>query len=119
MAILQILYVLEQNIAPDYLDAARAAIEFICTIGIYTGIMLGFQQWSHATVISAPRQKSMEDYEKQIMEDSDSSNSITASTRSSYHNRAHSPPPPQQQFRYSVPEGAPSAQQVHMWMPSR
>ena len=109
-AIVQIAYVLEMHLYPKYLNAATSIIEFICIVGIYTGLLVGFQQWSRSGFISGPKD-TVEDYERQMVTN-DSTISSAPSVRSQ-HATFHSPG--QQQMRYSVPEGAAASQQVHMW----
>ncbi|BCR90388.1 uncharacterized protein ACHE_60274A [Aspergillus chevalieri] len=109
LAILQIIYVLEQNMAPEYLDAARTIIEFFCTMGIYTGVLLCFRKWHHVHI--SPPQKILEagGDEREVSEE-DCNSSLR-----SYHSMVYSQQ--QEQLRYSFPQGAASAQQVHMYMP--
>ena len=106
LAIFQIQYVLQQNLAPDYLNVVQSIIEFICTIGTYTGLILCFQKWSSNIRISAP-QKPIDDEE--MKEES------CASSIRSYHSMVYAQQ--QQQLHYAVPQGAPPSQQVHMFRP--
>src|SRR5699024_11106128 len=106
LAIFQIQYVLQQNLAPDYLNVVQSIIEFTCTIGTYTGLILCFQRWNSNVSISAP-QKLTDD--KEMKEES------CASSIRSYHSMVYAQQ--QQQLHYAVPQGAPASQQVHMFRP--
>lgn len=109
LAILQIIYVLEQNMAPEYLDATRTIIEFFCTLGIYAGVLLCFRKWHHVHI--SPPQKILEaGGDEGEMSEEDCNSSLR-----SYHSMVYSQQ--QEQLRYSFPQGAVSAQQVHMYMP--
>lgn len=106
LAIFQIQYVLQQNLAPDYLNVVESIIEFICTIGTYTGLILCFQRWKSNVSISAPQK--LTDYEETKEES-------CASSIRSYHSMVYAHQ--QQQLHYAVPQGAPPSQQVHMFRP--
>ena len=106
LAILQIQYVLQQNLAPDYLNAVQSLIEFICTVGTYTGLILCFQRWNSNVSISAPQK---------LTDDEEIEKESCASSIRSYHSMVYAQQ--QQQLHYAVPQGAPPSQQVHMYRP--
>lgn len=106
LAILQIQYVLQQNLAPDYLNVVQSIIEFICTIGTYTGLILCFRRWNSNVSISAPQK---------LTDDEEIEKESCASSIRSYHSMVYAQQ--QQQFHYAVPQGAPPSQQVHMFRP--
>lgn len=106
LAILQIQYVLQQNLAPDYLNVVQSIIEFICTIGTYTGLILCFKRWNNSVRISAPQK---------LTDDEENEKESCASSIRSYHSMVYAQQ--QQQLHYAVPQGAPPSQQVHMFRP--
>lgn len=119
MAILQIHYVLRQNLPPDHLNATRSIIEFVCTVGIYTNLLLCFRKWHHVH-ISPPQMLIQEPEMGENLHSlshshSHSGSGSRASSIRSYHNTVYSQQ--QQQLHYAVPQGAASVQQVHMWVP--
>lgn len=115
MAILQIHYVLRQNLPPDYLNATRSIIEFVCTVGIYTGFLLCFRKWHHVHI--SPPQMLIQEPEmgENLHSHSHSGSDSRTSSIRSYHHTVYSQQ--QQQLQYAVPQGAASVQQVHMWVP--
>lgn len=106
LAILQIQYVFQQNLAPDYLNVVQSIIEFICTIGTYTGLILCFKRWNNSVRISAPQK---------LTDDEENEKESCASSIRSYHSMVYAQQ--QQQLHYAVPQGAPPSQQVHMFRP--
>lgn len=63
--IIEVVYVLALVHPPIYQDTAKSVVEFVCIVGVYTGLLKAFKQWCYSDGIGGP--KDTEDYSQRQM----------------------------------------------------